>query len=64
MSGKPSRVYFVSSHGGKWLYGKKGGLYSVKGHALNRARDLLARGLADSAQVLESQPLEWTEVTE
>jgi hypothetical protein len=56
VSGKPGRIYFVSSHGG--------GVYSVKGHALNRARYLLSSGYADDVQVFESQPLEWTEVGE
>lgn len=59
---RPKQVFFVSSHGGKWLYGKKGGLYSVKGHALNKAEYLLRSGYADSVQVFESNELTWTEI--
>lgn len=61
---KTKRVFYVSAHGGKWLYGKKGGLYSVRGHALNRAAYLLKAGLADTVNVYESQELTWTEITE
>lgn len=62
MSGKPSSVYYVSSHGGKWLYGKKGGMYSLKSAALNRAAYLIESGYADTVEVFESTPIEWTKV--
>lgn len=59
---KPSRVYYVTAHGGRWKYGKKGGLYSWKSAALQRARDLVATGHADSVSVYESTPIVWTEL--
>lgn len=64
MSGMPKKVYFVSSHGGRWRYGKKGGVYSVRKHAEARARNLISAGYADSVQIFESQPLTWTEVSD
>lgn len=59
---KPSNVYFVTAHGGKWKYGKKGGLYSWKSAAIQRAHDLVKTGHADTVQVFESTSIEWKEM--
>jgi hypothetical protein len=61
---KPKSVYYVASHGGKWRYGKKGGVYSTRAGAIERARNLVKSGYAETVQVFESTPIEWTELEE